>query len=280
MRYFSEFPVIDYDGYFARDLLKRVGFAENFVPFKPNFYPYTVTESDRPDSLAYNYYDDAEKTWLIYLVNGVIDPYHDVHLTNEEFESYIEKKYGSIQSASTKIAFYRNNWDSDDQVLTTSAYEAKTSIEKFFWQPVISYSGSISGYERKNDSVIISTNKVIELTHTANSALTIGERLLIDSSNYGTVVFSNTTTTTLQHIVGSFPSASYTATGEDSNTTVNISASVTIQQTVNTNIQAYFSPVSFYTYETELNEQKKHINLLDNKYVNTFEKKFTSLINA
>lgn len=280
MRYFSEFPVIDYNGYFARDLLKRVGFAENFIPFKPNFYPYIVTESDRVDAMAYNYYDDAEKTWLIYVVNGVIDPYHDTHLTNEEFEAYIEKKYGSVEIASRKIAFYRNNWESDDQVLTPSGYEAKTAIEKFFWQPVLSYSGSISGYERKNDSVKISTNKVIQLTYTANSALTLGERLLIDSSNYGTVMFSNTSTATLQHIVGSFPSASYTATGEDSNTVVSITASATIHETVNTNIQAYFSPVSFYTYETELNEQKKHINLLDKQFVNTFEKKFTSLINS
>lgn len=279
MRYFGAFPIINYDGYFARNILARVGFDQNVKAFAPNFYPYTVKESDRPDSLSYNYYDNADNEWLIYLVNDIVDPYHDYRLTSEDFDSYITKKYGGIQEASRQTAFYRNNWESDDQTITTAAYSAKTEKERFFWEPVIGYSGEILGYERKKSGVIVSTNKIVELsTSEQTTQPTVGERLMIDSSNYGTVVSSNSTIVMVQHVVGTFPDSAYTASGETSNVSISVTGATTIQESLDAEIQAYFSPVSMYTYEIEKNEQKKHINLLDNRFSAAAEKKISGLL--
>lgn len=279
MRYFGAFPIINYDGYFARNLLSRVGFDKNVKAFNSNFYPYTVKETDRPDSLSYNYYDNADNEWLIYLVNDIIDPYHDYRLTSEDFDSYITKKYGGITEASRQTAFYRNNWESDDQVITVAAYTAKTEKEKFFWEPVIGYVGEILGYQRKQSNVIVSTNMIVELTTAEQDTQpTVGERLMIDSSNYGTVISGNTTAVVVQHVVGTFPDSAYTATAETSNVSISVTGSTTIQESLDSDIQSYFSPVSMYTYEIEKNEQKKHINLLDNRFSAAAEKKISGLL--
>ena len=79
--YFRPFPKIDYDikknklpllltnvtaRYKIRDVLKsKVAI----------YYDYLIKDSDRPDLIAYKYYDDETLDWLIYLVNDIIDPY-------------------------------------------------------------------------------------------------------------------------------------------------------------------------------------------------------------
>ena len=92
---FRPFPKIEYDikknkltllltnvtaRYKIRDVLK------NKVAI---YYDYIVKDSDRPDLIAYKYYDDETLDWLIYLVKDIIDPYYDWPLQQDAFEKYI-----------------------------------------------------------------------------------------------------------------------------------------------------------------------------------------------
>ena len=93
--YFRPFPKIQYDikknklpllltnvtaRYKIRDVLKsKVAI----------YYDYIVKDGDRPDLIAYKYYDDETLDWLIYLVNDIIDPYYDWPLKQDAFEKYM-----------------------------------------------------------------------------------------------------------------------------------------------------------------------------------------------
>jgi hypothetical protein len=111
--YFRPFPKIQYDlkknklpllltnvtaRYKIRDVLK------NKVAI---YYDYVVKDSDRPDLIAFKYYDDETLDWLIYLVNDIIDPYYDWPLTQDSFNKYMTTLYGSVANAKATVYEYR-----------------------------------------------------------------------------------------------------------------------------------------------------------------------------
>lgn len=111
--YFRPFPKVEYDlkknklpllltnvtaRYKIRDVLKdKVAI----------YYDYIVKDSDRPDLIAYKYYDDETLDWLIYLVNDIIDPYYDWPLQQDAFEKYMRTLYGSVSAAKATVFEYR-----------------------------------------------------------------------------------------------------------------------------------------------------------------------------
>lgn len=55
--------------------------------------PYMVSDSDTPESLAYNFYGDSKMSWIILLTNGIKNIYSEWPLNADMFNSMIEKKY-------------------------------------------------------------------------------------------------------------------------------------------------------------------------------------------
>ena len=111
--YFRPFPKIQYDlkknklpllltnvtaRYKIRDILK------NKVAI---YYDYIVKDGDRPDNIAFKYYEDETLDWLIYIVNDIIDPYYDWPLDQDAFNKYIRTLYGSVAGAKGTVFEYR-----------------------------------------------------------------------------------------------------------------------------------------------------------------------------
>ena len=70
---------------------------------------YSVPAGDRPEHVAFNYYDDASLAWLVLLPNIGLDPYYEWPLTQRDLESWLKKKYGSIATAQSTILFYEHS---------------------------------------------------------------------------------------------------------------------------------------------------------------------------
>ena len=111
--YFRPFPLVRYDikknklpllltnvtaRYKIRDILK------NKVAI---YYDYIVKDGDRPDNIAFKYYEDETLDWLIYIVNDIIDPYYDWPLDQDAFNKYIRTLYGSVAGAKGTVFEYR-----------------------------------------------------------------------------------------------------------------------------------------------------------------------------
>jgi hypothetical protein len=109
--YFKNFPKIKYFNVLSTNISLRTAFIERLKLNASVFYPYIIEENETADGLATDYYGSPEYDWLIYLANNIIDPHTQWPKTYLQFESYIVKKYGSLEEAKSQILFYRKNPD-------------------------------------------------------------------------------------------------------------------------------------------------------------------------
>lgn len=286
MKYFSNLPIINYANSYARNILTRVKFVEEYKQVSQAYYPFVQQEGQgslRYEDLSYDYYDDAEDVWIIHLFNEVIDPYYDCTLSQMDFDNFITKKYGSLRNAHQTILYYRNNYDQDDSIITEVGYSVLSAEAKKYWKPTVNFDNRIIGYEREKTDWIVSTNRILslEITLQSNATFNINEKVNQNDAS-GFVTFSNTSVLTIQHISGTF-SNTYNVVGEDSKanaeiglitTVYNAFDNVNFPRSMSPNEEVYYSPVTAYEYENELNEQKKQISLLDRSYVGRVHSSF------
>lgn len=284
MSFFKQFPTIFYNGHQAKNLLARAKLTPETKKDLSLYYPYTMKDHDgRAEVLAEHYYNDPYAVWMIYFANEVVDPYYDLGLDQANFDKYITKKYGSIANAQSKIIFYRTNWELlDDTSITVAVYSALDSSEKKYWDPVLDINGAVSNYKRRREDLIINTNRVYELTVTgANGTFTNGEKLEANSSIYGFVTHSNSTMVTIQHVTGVNTSniPTMTVTGQDSNATATVANSILLSENITSNVQAsYWTSVSYYDNELEVNTLKRNIYLLDKRHRDKLESEFKKIM--
>lgn len=103
--YFRIFPQLFYrfgrsgSPLLTQDVTKRFITLNRLMKQKYVFYPYVVKDGERPDIIAHKYYNDPSLDWLILMVNDRYDPMYDWVLDYTNFNKYIVKKYGSIETA-------------------------------------------------------------------------------------------------------------------------------------------------------------------------------------
>lgn len=113
-KYFTLLPTIDYNIYDSRlnettkltNILIRNKIRQDVLNNASLYYPYYVEEDERPDIVSFNYYGDTKFTWIIFFANEVIDPFFEWPLSQNQFESFIKNKYGSLESSKTTVHHY------------------------------------------------------------------------------------------------------------------------------------------------------------------------------
>lgn len=90
-KYFSKYPKIIYNNQVVTNILTRVKL--DYSKNSSMFYDYTVKEGETPEIIAFNKFGDAEKHWVILVINNFMDPQFSFPLTNSQFNSYLNKKY-------------------------------------------------------------------------------------------------------------------------------------------------------------------------------------------
>lgn len=139
-KYFDNFPQITYGTKIARNILARVKPATNIFETPLAYYDYVIEFDQRPDQVAYNYYDDSNMVWLIFVTNNIVDPYYQWPLTQNQFVKFIEDKYGSVTEAQSKILSYKHN--TKDLEISTETYTLNATFQKIVagdWSPVYAY---------------------------------------------------------------------------------------------------------------------------------------------
>lgn len=265
-KYFDRFPLVEYNGVLAKNLLVKVDFTDQTKKDIYSNFNYTLSNVNRPDLLSSVNYGSSYYDWLIYLANDIIDPYHDYYKSDEDFNSFIIGKYGSISNSKEIILHYRNNWAPDESIIQPSVYNSlHFNIQKYY-KPQINSSNQVTGYVRKKEDWIKSTNKVIELTlEEDTSSFNINDKYSTISGS-GRILNINDNLITLHHIEGSF--------SLDSNIT-KINNIVTI---ISDEEAPFWTQVTAYDDEVEKNEIKKHIILIKDSYLSDIDKKFQEQI--
>lgn len=273
MNYFNKLPTINYNGFAAKNLLARAVISDTTQKNDTIFYPYTIQEDDgRADNLSQNYYDSPGYSWLIWHTNNIIDPYFGTPLNELDLYWFIDSKYGSFSNAERKIAFYRSNWATDSRTLTTAQYSALPPLERKYWDPQLDLNFQIIGYERRKETRIVNTNKIVHLglQITSGTGFVADEKVSHGTSVWGWSTATGTDMVMLQHITGTF-SVGSTVQGETSGTVATITSATVIQETQAAENPTYWESVSYAQFEREENEKKRDIRLLDNRYKSQIE---------
>lgn len=110
--YFQHFPIIEYDmdknkqPFYVTNIMKRFAVIDSILKKAKIYYKYEVQEGEQPYAIADKYYKDINIDWLIWIFNLYIDPYFEWVLHYDEFNKYIIKKYGSIETAQNTVHHY------------------------------------------------------------------------------------------------------------------------------------------------------------------------------
>lgn len=273
MNYFNKLPLITYNNNVAVNILARAKLDNNIKGDRSTLLPYSLEDGDRMDTISQAYYGNPGYTWLIWFSNETVDPYYDMPLSQIDLQEYIITKYGSLEQAMRKIAFYRTNGKEDDRKITPAQFNSFVNGEQKYWTPELDYLLNVSGYTRNKDEQTLNTNRIASLTVTnTQGQFKIGEEVQETGNIYGFCTFANSSNITVQHVNGNYSSNNVVVTGKESGATATIvSSNNAVTTTLAFDDATYWRPVSFFEYETEQNELKREILLLDSQYRNQVE---------
>lgn len=278
-RYFDRFPIVDYDGSVAKNILARVDFTEKTKRDIYSTFQFTLEEGfERPDLLSYNYYGSSKFDWMIYLTNNIVDPYYDYYKSADDFKSYVETKYGSNSNARSITLFYRLNWHEDERLITIQQYDSliadETANARKYWKPKLTNTGAVIGYERIKEEWVVSTNKVLSLSLTvAPTGFEVGDRVSQTSTNaFATIDYIDLENNrlTVKHVNGTFTV----------NAAEGISEITVLSQNIPEAEAEYWYAVNAYDDEKEANELKRNVVVLKSSYLAEVEKQFIQQIST
>lgn len=297
-KYFDKFPIIRYNNQAAVNITERV-VVRNF-PANNAFlyYPYDLQTYERPDQLADRVLNDEYMNWMLYLSNGITDPYYDWYMPEDVFNSYLYKKYGNVDQITSQVAYFRNNWYDDPNLITVSEFNSLPDIVKYdsfgntyfdsakrYYEMVLA-GNNITAYRRKQIDEIIKTNKIVRYAVTGNTSFTNNEivNITLGYANTSTntyvstvsgnaqILTCNSTTVVVQHAFGYTDSVAtgYIFSTNNSHiygTSSHANCAVTSYTSLANNIVAseaiYWSPVTIYEDEFERNEKNRTIRIID-----------------
>jgi hypothetical protein len=103
MQYFDTLPKVVYrsaqgTSSLYTNLMARASIVPSVLKNPMVYYKYDLQEGDTPEIVAYKYYGDSYRYWVVLFANQIMDPQWEWPLSYAAFNSYINDKYGYNQS--------------------------------------------------------------------------------------------------------------------------------------------------------------------------------------
>ena len=106
--YFKQLPRLDYpslandrnsayDYQIVKNLFKRAVLRDDVFDEITAFEKYSVVGDERPDQVAYNFYNDPNLDWVILTTNNIIHVRDEWPMCNQDFLTYLNEKYTAQQ---------------------------------------------------------------------------------------------------------------------------------------------------------------------------------------
>lgn len=283
MSYFRSFPTTEYSNTACVDITRRVALRRSLVSDRKAYLPYEVSQGDRADQLAADYYQDVSRTWMVYMSADVVDPYHQWHLDQFDFEAHVAAKYGSYERAVELTHCWELNWYSDQSEITQAGYDALDDTVKKYWEAVYGQGSQILYYVRRREDWWASTNMVVRLSVTPqnNTAIGAGDLLTVYTGagvRDGTaeVAWANSSVVKVQHVQANVSPGQVVRTDAGANAVV--AEATYVSNTIPVDERPYWSRLSKYDWENQRNEARRNIRLVDVKHASKMEFELRKLL--
>lgn len=140
MQYFNSLPKIKYvDQNNVTTIYTNLMARASVIPSVLNnalvYYSYDVQDGDTPEIIAYKYYGDINRFWIVLYCNQLNDPQWDWPLSSNKFQKYILNKYntGNLNSThhyeriTTKTNINTNTTTVDTETISQEVYNSLQS---------------------------------------------------------------------------------------------------------------------------------------------------------
>lgn len=261
--YFKVFPKTVYDNRLVTDITRKAKIMELLATDPYAILPYTVKEDERPEDVAYYYYGDQDKVWLVYLANNIIDPYSQWPMNDDNLYQTLLKKY-----ASSTMSFSSSNVNVTNNTITLSMHKLSNT------DPVIYTKGLASTLPLSSSNtyyVIFVDQNTIKLASSAANAIA-GTALDLTTAGDGTIE-RNVPVYLTSTAITSNVSYAYHVNNSD----LKINLDTYLYGGVNIND---WNVVRVYDYEIEKNEDWRHIYLINKNYAMQLQNDLKKVINV
>lgn len=129
---FNGVSQVQYNDYLITDITNNlnVQWTEGNV----FFISYMIKDGDTPENIAYRLWGDSSLSWILCIVNDIIDPFFDWPLRSDELMGYVKNKYGNDSvyylHHYEKDGFVVNADPNDPSLVPVSNYEYEFSLNE------------------------------------------------------------------------------------------------------------------------------------------------------
>lgn len=291
MAYFKEFPKLFYSTSLGlknfksvTNIFANVKFLRDVLLNTDVYYNYDVKDGERPEDIAHKLYKDSEKHWIILLANNVVDPQYDWVMGQQQFDSYINKKYSSVTVQLPTTDGYASNY-----IVNEVVYQGDTLSDANMTAQVAAFNSGTKALQLKFPSQTIANAQAI----TGVNSLENHKVLSVTINNDGYNWASNTTAhyavtetkynsydktqTKTSYIVSNYDYLFSTDTIV-TRTLGTTTSTTTLEDGTSLIVETVVAQKSYYDLEVEQNEAKRKIKLPKPEYITVIDQQFKRLM--
>lgn len=181
MSYFNKFPKTRFNKQSVVDISRRVKIVSRIRESVYDYARYTVKDGERPEDIAFYYYDDPTYAWLVLLANDIVDPYSQWVKEDNELNEYIMVKYENASGLTGRevLEWTKNTQISENIVFYRSAINPNiklnsTTFDEFpnnEFRPVRIYDYEFELNEGKREILLVDKRYLTEINALIGDAL-------------------------------------------------------------------------------------------------------------
>jgi hypothetical protein len=84
------------------------------------YYSYDIQEGDTPEIIAYKYYGDSYRYWIVLFANELLDPQWSWPMDSTVFDNYMAEKYPSGNTTTTVYSYEKKLTQTDNSTNTVT----------------------------------------------------------------------------------------------------------------------------------------------------------------
>ena len=161
MQYFNTLPKIiktDAAGksVILTNLLARSSIIPSLLKNANLYYQYDIQDGDTPESIAYKYYGESYRYWIVLFANQIIDPQWQWPMSYLVFQAYLNDKYPTTNIYGT-VQEYQQITTTVDSVTSTTTIET-IAIDQATYTSFIPTTKTLSFPDGSSVIITITTN--------------------------------------------------------------------------------------------------------------------------
>ena len=167
MGYFRELPDVEYQSFLSdaisskeylkvKNLFRRNKLRDDLQNVFTLFNKYEIVDGARPDTVAEEFYGDAELDWVVLMTAGIINVRDEWPLSNYRLYQYVEQKYDILELNEVRYYETKEIKDSNDRLILPAEKIVDEDFSISYYDNGIYYTNdSTSSFDENVERVII-----------------------------------------------------------------------------------------------------------------------------